>query len=453
MLHVVVVVSQLHFIFQLGTPLKTRQDKSRQEKIHSKTNTMKFVFATTAALATLALAQKQHQLSVETVSLGVVDGHIVQNFELEANAARDYRKEYYSSGFGICRSPNDDGAAGLNSVQDLKYLYVTQTGVGPICVQVTDGKDEDYVGYYESHSTDRSGCTSRSNDRFGVVLDIRDPHTFRCSDGTATPGTCDGIKIRIRCGDGPSEFNWYATYTTLPLVSSFVPVVSLDALAEQRSLGVASGVLRRVVPHFGGGHMNQTFELMDVFAADGEYLTIHHPDGLFQNVNDLKVTHLSGGPLCVQTTEDAGDLRDWSGYYESHSTDQSGCTNGNNHRFGVALDNWNRTTFRCRDGTAAPGTCRGIKLRVHCYSDCTFQVMFDPTTLPIVSYKSRIEPPTLSPTRSPTNYDDDDEAAELSTAAVSGIVVGCVAEVGLLAGGAYAMKKKQSSEGVKKLLV
>ena len=44
------VVSQLHFIFQLRTPLETRQNKSRQEKIHSKTNTMKFVFVTLKCL-------------------------------------------------------------------------------------------------------------------------------------------------------------------------------------------------------------------------------------------------------------------------------------------------------------------------------------------------------------------------------------------------------------------
>ncbi len=57
---------------------------------------MKFVFATTAALARLALGQ-QHLLSMETVgaladqqllSLGVGDGHIVQTFELEVNETR-----------------------------------------------------------------------------------------------------------------------------------------------------------------------------------------------------------------------------------------------------------------------------------------------------------------------------------------------------------------------------
>ncbi len=76
---------------------------------------MKFVFATTAALATLALAQKQHQLSVETVSLGVVDGHIVQNFELEANARHslgymDYRDEYSLVGEMRCDNPNNWGS-------------------------------------------------------------------------------------------------------------------------------------------------------------------------------------------------------------------------------------------------------------------------------------------------------------------------------------------------------
>jgi hypothetical protein len=235
--------------------------KSRQEKIHSKRNTMKLVFATTAALATLALAQKQHLLSVETVSLGVVDDHIVQNFELEANATHsldytDYidEDEFIGGGRGVCDIRND-GYVWLKTVQGLNYLKVMQTGVWPICIQVTDGEDEDFERYYESHSTDRSGCTSRSNDRFGVVLDIRDPHTFRCRDGTATPGTCNGIRIRTRCGDGPSEFNMTYAYTTTemapPVVSSFAPVVSLDALAEQRSLGVAS--VHSVVSHFDDG--------------------------------------------------------------------------------------------------------------------------------------------------------------------------------------------------------
>jgi hypothetical protein len=63
---------------------------------------MKFVFATTAALATLALGQ-QHLLSLETVgsladqqllSLGVGDGHIIQTFELEVDAT--HHTEYWN---------------------------------------------------------------------------------------------------------------------------------------------------------------------------------------------------------------------------------------------------------------------------------------------------------------------------------------------------------------------
>ncbi len=436
---------------------------------------MKFVFATTAALATLALGQQQHLLSVETVnglveqnllSLGVGDGYIVQTFQPEVDATqsldyREYDDEYITSNSAdVTLKPGQQSWITMShkdGYQGINYLKVTQTGGGPICVQVTQRKEDhhtDWSSYYESHSTDQSGCTNWNNHRFGVVLDNLDPHTFRCRDGTATPGTCGGFKWRIHCYSSCS-WNYTLAYTLPPVVSSFVPAASLDALVEQRSLGAASE--HSVVSHFGDGHINQTFEL-EVNATDGGYLTINHPDGLFQSVNDLKVTHLSGGALCVQATEDAGDVGDWSGYYESHSTDQSGCTNGNNHRFGVALDNWNRTTFRCRDGTAAPGTCRGIKLRVHCYSDCTFEVMFDATTPPIVSSLRVVipiepSPPTLTPTRSPTNYDDAADAAELSTAALSGIVAGCVAGVGLLAGGAYAMKNKQSSEGARQLLV
>ncbi len=44
----------------------------------------------------------------------------------------------------------------------------------------------------------------------------------------------------------------------------------------------------------------------------GGHLTIYRQDGHIEYVNHLKVTQLSGEPFCVQTTEDGGDLTDWS---------------------------------------------------------------------------------------------------------------------------------------------
>ncbi len=314
---------------------------------------------------------------------------------------------------------------------------------GPLCVQTTEdaGDLTDWSGYYASHSTDQSGCTNQNNHRFGVALDNRQPHQIYCRDGSVAPGTCRGIKLRVHCFSA-CEFEVMLDYTTPPIVSSFGPV-SLDAaLAEEQhllSLGPAS--VHSVASHVDDGHIVQTSVWEGECPELGCGTTWFRRDGRFEGLNHLKVTQLSGGPLCVQTTEDAGDLGDWSGYYESHSTDTVRCNNRNNHRFGVALDNWNRTTFRCRDGSATPGTCHGIKFRVLCLGECKYEVMH-----------ASITPPTNDMTVSSLRLYEDPEP-ELSTAALSGIAVGCVAGVGLVAGGVYAMKKKKSPEGVRRPLL
>jgi hypothetical protein len=380
-----------------------------------------------------------------TLSLGVGDGHIV---ELEVNVTNDMNIEYYGNlpaGGGQLTIHNPDGL-----MQGLENLYVRHLRGGPLCVQTTEdaGNLGNWSGYYESHSTDQSGCTNWNNHRFGVALsqvDNWNPTTFRCRDGSVAPGTCRGIKLRVHCFSA-CEFEVILDYTTPPVVVSSVVPVNLDALAEHYLLSLEAASVHNVDSHFGDSPIQQqSIQQFDI--PPGHYLTVFNQAGIINHVDNLKVTLLGGGPICVQTTEDAGDNRDWSGYYESHSTDQSGCTNENNHRFGVALDNWDRTTFRCRDGSAAPGTCRGIKFRVHCSdaydSSCYFEVNMIWQASPIVSSFLPYEP----------YYDEEGDAAELSTAALSGIVVGCVAGVGLIAGGAYAMKKKQSSDGMREPLV
>ncbi len=158
----------------------------------------------------------------------------------------------------------------------------------------------------------------------------------------------------------------------------------------------------------------------------------------FQGLVHMKATQLSGGAVCVQTSNVGG-----AEYYESHSTDQSGCTNRSSFRFGVALDNWNRTAFLCRDGSMPPTRTCGLFSRIFCDGDSVIEVSSSRIILRTRPVDAFVLTTIIEP------YED----AELSTAALSGITVGCVAGVGLVAGGVYAMKKKQSSEGVRRPLV
>ncbi len=242
--------------------------------------------------------------------------------------------------------------------------------------------------HIESHIMPESHMP-KSNSSMSITTLPPDTHNLHHNAKTFGPAT---LRSHARTHDSPTR-----VFTMSPLFSSLLAflaiptcvlgqqhllsVETVDALVEQHMLspGVASVV--HSVASFGDGHIAQAFELeLNATHRGEQWATIRDPDGLWYGINYFNVTVDDGVPFCVQTTEDAGNIRDWSGYYPSHSTDRSGCTHWDNH-ISSAVEYPNRTTFRCFDGSDAPGTCRGIKLRVHCYSDCTIRIVLHWLTL------------------------------------------------------------------------